>query len=139
MKKNKMMRLASVLLVLTLLSTSVISGTFAKYITSDEASDTARVAKWGVAVSVNGNLFGTDYNAVDAAEAQNSIVASSTSVSSSDDKNIVAPGTKNEKGMKIALTGTPEVAYTISATDNSVVAEEIFLAAICTDSKGAEF
>ena len=61
MKKNRMMRLASVLLVLTLLSTSVISGTFAKYVTSDQASDTARVAKFGVVVSASGSLFGTDY------------------------------------------------------------------------------
>ena len=63
MKKNKMMRLASVLLVLTLLSTSVISGTFAKYITTDSANDSARVAKWGVVASVKGDLFGQTYAA----------------------------------------------------------------------------
>ena len=50
MKKNKMMRLASFLLVATLLTTSMISGTFAKYVTEGSASDSARVAKWGVEV-----------------------------------------------------------------------------------------
>ncbi|MFR0985955.1 MAG: hypothetical protein ACLSFZ_04975 [Frisingicoccus sp.] len=45
MKKNRMMRLASSLLVLTLLTTCVISGTFAKYTTQAGGSDTARVAK----------------------------------------------------------------------------------------------
>ena len=139
MKKNKMMRLASILLVLVLLTTSVISGTFAKYVTTDSASDTARVAKWGVAVSVNGNLFGTDYATVGATENADSIVATSTNVSSNDPTgnpaNIVAPGTENSQGLKIALTGTPEVAYTISAEkakdaqNAEIIAEEIFLAA----------
>ena len=135
MKKNRMMRLASILLVLVLMTSSVVGGTFAKYTTSDSASDTARVAKWGVAVSINGNLFGTDYADVNAQENADSIVATSTNVSSRDDDNIVAPGTKNEEGLKIALTGTPEVAYTISAEkakdadDNEITAEEIFLGA----------
>ena len=55
MKKNKMMRLASAMMVLTLMSTSVISGTFAKYVTKGEATDKARVAKWGVEVIVEGS------------------------------------------------------------------------------------
>lgn len=47
MKKNRMMRLASILLVCVLLTTSVISGTFAKYTTSVTVEDDARVAYWG--------------------------------------------------------------------------------------------
>ena len=47
MKKNRMMRLASILLVLVLMTSSVVGGTFAKYTTSVEGYDTARVAKWG--------------------------------------------------------------------------------------------
>ena len=43
MKKNKMMRLASFLLIAVLLTTSVISGTFAKYVTTDAQWDSARV------------------------------------------------------------------------------------------------
>ena len=53
MKKNRMMRLASILLVCVLLTTSVISGTFAKYTTSDSGTDTARVAKWGFEANDN--------------------------------------------------------------------------------------
>lgn len=48
MKKNKMMRIASVLLVAVLLSTCAISGTFAKYTSSTTATSTATVAKWDV-------------------------------------------------------------------------------------------
>ncbi|MBR4289275.1 MAG: hypothetical protein IKT52_01390 [Oscillospiraceae bacterium] len=132
MKKNRMMRLASVLLVLTLLTTSVISGTFAKYTTTDSASDSARVAKWGIDVTVGGNLFGQYYDA-NGATNSDKIVASSTSVASFDDDNLVAPGTKNDTGFEVKITGTPEVAYTIDAkTGKDVINvtddnEEIFL------------
>ena len=57
MKKNRMMRLASVLLVCVLLTTSVISGTFAKYTTKYTAEDTARVALFKV------TAFGTTADA----------------------------------------------------------------------------
>ena len=46
MKKNKMMRIASALLVAVILTTCAISGTFAKYVTSTPGSDSARVAKF---------------------------------------------------------------------------------------------
>ena len=50
MKKNKMMRIASVLLVAVLLSTCAISGTFAKYTTTFTSSDTAKIATWDITV-----------------------------------------------------------------------------------------
>lgn len=126
-----MMRTASGLLVATLLTTSVISGTFAKYTTSDSAGDSARVAKWGVTVTATGNLFGTDYAANNATANQNSITATSNNVSTvrGDSRdNIVAPGTKNDEGFTIAIKGTPEVAYDITTSNNNTDAKEIFLA-----------
>ena len=57
MRKNKMMRTASGLLVATLLTTSVISGTFAKYTTEETGSDSARVAKFGVEITARGTMF----------------------------------------------------------------------------------
>ena len=128
MKKNRMMRLASILLVCVLLSTSVISGTFAKYVTSDSASDSARVAKWGIDVMVNGNLFGTDYKVNDSsAEADRVIVKTSNSVSSSDAENLVAPGTMNDTGFTVKITGTPEVSYDVAANTTVANNKEIFL------------
>lgn len=50
MKKNMFLRVASVLLVLTLLSACAISGTFAKYTAEAKAEDSARVAKWSFKV-----------------------------------------------------------------------------------------
>jgi hypothetical protein len=48
MKKNKMMRIASVLLVAVLLSTCTISGTFAKYASTASQTATASVATWDI-------------------------------------------------------------------------------------------
>ena len=106
MKKNKMMRLASGLLVAVLLTTCVISGTFAKYVTSAEGTDTARVAKWGVAVTANGETFQTTY----AKDDQSFTLAANTVVST--DK-VVAPGTKGDMAA-MTLSGTPEVAVRVS-------------------------
>lgn len=113
MKKNKMMRLASVLLVLTLLTTGIIGGTLAKYVTDGSGTDTARIAKFGVVAAVSGDLFGSTYAKADG----NTIVSYSTDdatvkadgVSADDADNVVAPGTKNEKGMTLSVSGTPEV------------------------------
>ncbi|MBR6564758.1 MAG: hypothetical protein IKK71_04915 [Clostridia bacterium] len=114
MKKNTMMRIASVLLVVVLLTTSVISGTFAKYVTSDTGSDTARVADWGVYATVTGNAFKTEYDRTDTSYTN----TSTTVVSSTDDK-LVAPGTNGTFG-GLALTGSPEVATRVSF-DGTVV------------------
>ena len=55
MRKNKAMRAAGGMLIATLLSTSIVSGTYAKYVTEDSGSDTARVAKFGVVVTADGD------------------------------------------------------------------------------------
>lgn len=107
MKKNKILRLASVMLMLCLITTCAISGTFAKYTTSGTASDTARVAKWGVVLEVSGNdkAFATAYED-DVANASGTEVKASTKV--------VAPGTEGVLAT-YKFTGTPEVAFTLTA------------------------
>ena len=123
------MKLASGLLVLCLMTTCVIGATLAKYTTGNSASDTARVAKWGVTVSTSGTLFGKNYGANDALEAadQNSIVATSTNVASADANKVVAPGTKNDTGLQIKLAGTPEVAYKVAVTTTGENNKDIYL------------
>ena len=107
MKKNRMMRLASILLVLVLLSTSVISGTFAKYTSSATVTDNARVAYWGFGreAAIAFNLFDASYG---------------TTVKSEDGVNVIAPGTdKNTtfsfkyKGNAAEGINAPEVKYTV--------------------------
>ena len=66
MKKNVMMRLASFLLVAVLISTSAISGTYAKYVTEATAKDTARVAAFGVQVAADfTEVFKEKYDTTD--------------------------------------------------------------------------
>jgi hypothetical protein len=129
MKKNIMMRIASVLLIVTLASTCVISGTFAKYVTTSENSQSARVAKWGVTLEVNGGLFGTNYNSVSTTtDNPNKIAVGSTNVSSTTTENVVAPGTEGNT-LSITTSGTSEVAYTLSVvtTATNQTPKEIFL------------
>ncbi len=120
MKKNNMMRLASVLLVLVLLTTCAISGTFAKYVTSASVADDARVAKWGVAVTATGSLYETEYEndgVVEKDLAGNDIAM--TVVSSGTD-DVVAPGTAKTDGLTFTITGTPEVAVNVSFNISNV-------------------
>lgn len=116
MKKNKAMRLASVLLVLVLLTSSVVGGTFAKYVTEVSSSDSARVAKWGFnTASINfEDLFAASYDKVAAG---------------SDELAIIAPGTEGEVSFKFENAlgeAGPEVAYTFKVdTDGSSCAADI--------------
>lgn len=107
MKKNVMMRVASVLLIAVLVSTCVISGTYAKYVTAGTGTDSARVAKWGVTVSGTGTTFAEVYETHDGAFAEtNSVFASA---------DVVAPGTSKEMA-HFTLAGTPEVAVKVNYT-----------------------
>lgn len=105
MKKNRMMRLASGLLVAVLITTSTISGTFAKYVTEAEASDSARVAKFGVVVTATGSLFDDTY--INETGGNTPADAGELTVEASG--KAVAPGTKNDTGITFTVTGTPEV------------------------------
>lgn len=110
MKKNRMMRLASGLLVAVLVTTSMISGTYAKYVTTASGSDSARVAKWGVVVTATGSLFGKTYlNATGDTPGEDTAAEATITVKSNNTEKVVAPGTKNDTGITASITGTPEV------------------------------
>lgn len=125
MKKNRMMRLASILLVCVLLTTSVISGTFAKYTTQDSASDVARVAKWGVELQVAGKLYGETYKDTIVANDDATLTVQANDAASANDF-VIAPGTSSDEGFHISLTGTPEVASQAIVT---ITAQNVFLTA----------
>ena len=130
MKKNVMMRVASVMLVLVLMTSSVISGTFAKYVTKGESTDSARVAKFGVTVTANGDMFSQGYE-----DAKYTSITTEGSASvwnkSGDGMDLVAPGTEGSL-TKMTLTGTPEVdvrvsyAAEVEISDNWVVAGDTY-------------
>lgn len=118
MKKTGFMRAALLLLVLTLITSCFVGGTFAKYTTSASGTDTARVAKFGVQITANGGTFAKEYATDDTGVA--GTIANSV-VSTKDNKdNVVAPGTRGDM-VKMALSGTPEVAVRVGYTAHVTV------------------
>lgn len=110
MRKNKMMRAASGILVATLMTTSIISGTFAKYTTSASASDDARVAKFGVVVTANGTMFADEYATDD--KSVSGTITKSVITSGRTGDAVIAPGTEGTLA-NATLSGTPEVAVRV--------------------------
>lgn len=104
MKKNNMLRIASVLLVAVLLSTSAIAGVFAQYYKSDDVAESAKVAKWGVTITANEDnddedLFYTSYD----------LNATDKTVVANGSYDVVAPGTLVSAWTPFVLGGQPEV------------------------------
>ena len=108
MKKTKFMRAALLLLVLTLITSCFVGGTFAKYTTSTTGNDSARVAYWGFDqdASTTIDLFNGEYTNVKA------------SGKVDDFSNVIAPGTEKSTTFAFGYTNyktdtikAPEVAY----------------------------
>ena len=115
MKKNKMMRLASGLMVAVLLTTSMISGTFAKYVTTTNSSDSARVAKWGfdkTTIEIT-DLF---------VDAYDETVDSVTEDGNTKD-DVIAPGTTGSDTINFTTENSvaPEVDYKFAVEASSTV------------------
>jgi hypothetical protein len=133
MKRNSKTKYALGLLALTLATTSIVGGTFAKYVTADSIKDEARVAKWGVVISGSGNLFSDAYlestdNTPTTWNPNYTNDDGAITVSTADIAidNLVAPGTKsNEDGLNFAISGTPEVTTEVTI---DITAQDIYLA-----------
>ena len=108
LKNNRTMRAAVLLLALVLITSCFVGGTFAKYVTSSDAADLARVAKWGVTVTAHatGDVFAKEYAGI--AGQDNTVVADDGKT------NVVAPGTKKENAALVTLSGQPEVAVNVT-------------------------
>lgn len=107
-KKFNFVRAGAITMVLALGTSCFMSGTLAKYVTSKSGSDSARVAKFGVAVTANGTAFAETYKTDDKI---NVIANSEFSVISAE--KVIAPGTKGDMA-SMTLTGTPEVAVKVT-------------------------
>lgn len=108
MKKNNTMRVAAGLAVAALLSTCLVSGTYAKYTTGNTSHDTAQVAKWGVKVqSDGGGAFAHEY-----AKDNTAFTVADNTVVAQGEYDLVAPGTSGT--FKAAtVSGKPEVAVRV--------------------------
>ena len=119
--KGRIARITVMILAIAIMTTSLAVGTFAKYATGNNTSDTARVAKWGVTIEITGSddMFVNSYD--------NDV---NPTVLASDRQDVVAPGTKNTTGVVFTIDGTPEVKTKVDVklTDsNGQAAKDIYL------------
>ena len=114
-RKNYAMRISAILLILTMTSLCMVSGTFAKYAATASGTDTARVAKFSFhlndsemvgAQSITVDLFKSAYNG--------------ETVKSTSDK-VVAPGTSGVFEIKTENKGEVEVKtnFTLEETNTN--------------------
>ena len=120
MKKNKTMRLASVLLIAVLMTTSVISGTFAKYTSDATITDAARVAKWSFTVKSATADDATDIATSETFEFEVFKTVSDTNVATAEDGKdaIIAPGTTGNLSVELENASEVNAKYTVSFTAN---------------------
>ena len=116
-RSNNMIRAAAIMVVLTMITSCFVGGTFAKYTTSASSEDAARVAYWGFQASNSMDITGLFSDTY-------------TNVDSVNGDDVIAPGTSgsqtfafawdesvSDNGTAVSVTG-PEVAYTF-AVDTS--------------------
>ena len=125
----KRARLLAFVITAAMATTVFLGGTVARYQTSANIDDTATVAKWGVKLTMAGDLYGYNYNDEANGDKPTNVTAvgnsDSISVEAKDETAInsrdqVAPGTVGDT-LKISLTGETEVdveiTYTIDQQD----------------------
>lgn len=109
-KKHWTLRAAGLLFALVLITSCFVGGTFAKYVTTGDGHESARVAKFGVTMSVaNDTAFKKTY-ATDNSSVSTTIT---NSVDSNGHENLVAPGTKGSNFVVLSISGKPEVAVNV--------------------------
>ena len=86
------------ILALLVAITGSLIGTLARYITSEDVSDTAEVARFALGIPTTIDLFSDTYTHVEA---------------DTTGKKVVAPGTQGHYAFEV--TGTSEVTYSVSA------------------------
>ena len=102
MKKNdnKLAKFTAIVLLITLVASMLVAGTYARYTTTASGTDKARVAHWKINATNNvSNLFADSYSNVAAGNS---------------DLSIIAPGTSGSFDFNIG--GSVETAYTLKVT-----------------------
>ena len=118
MKKNRILKIGLLALALTLVTASLVSGTFAKYVTEASGTGTVTVAKWDVQLgqgdAADGVIALADFNLTDTSTGNGNVKADR-----------VAPGTTGSFKLAYDTTGT-EVAHNVTITlDASAVSAAV--------------
>ena len=109
MKKNRTMRVATLLLALTLITSCFVGGTFAKYTSSTNAKATATVAKWSILV--DGEDIATSNQAA-IIDMFSTILDSNDETETDVKMDMIAPGTKGS--YEIVVENASEVTANVS-------------------------
>lgn len=117
MKKNWIAKVAVLLLALTMITSCFVGSTFAKYVTRASGADNARVAKWGILLTMEGDdMFAEEYEHDDPKFEgdETTLTVRVDPEYDGDVRDLVAPGTTNNE-FKATIVGKPEVAvrYTL--------------------------
>ena len=121
MKKNRLMRVAAMLLVLTLVTSCFVGGTFAKYTSTFSGTDEARVAKW--AFSVGGSAVDLkttktfDFELFKASEIKEEDLSGDDGEVDTngilDDAKVIAPGTAGTLTVGLKNESEVDAVYTV--------------------------
>ena len=125
MKINKMMRIASVLLIAVILTTSVIGGTLAKYTSDVTVNAQATVAKWDIEVNdtqiavsgdpvVTFNLFAA--TSIYDLDGSGNVDTASLEANIAEENGLIAPGCGGTFNFKIENNSQVDAEYTIAYT-----------------------
>ena len=113
--KNRLHILVCLVLMFTLISTCMMTGTLAKYVSTASGTDTARVAKWGFIGINTVDIFSSTY--------VNAGTVTTVRAANGTDK-VVAPGTSGGFTFGLA-SGTSEVAtkvtFAVTETNTSAI------------------
>lgn len=129
---KKKMTILGVLALAVMVTAYSVAGTYAKYTSSIDITDEARVAKWDFKLA-NANTNGKDgAHKLDLFKSSYTYNTESKKwVNSFDGKNVVAPGTKGSA--QFTLNGSIETAFTI---DYNISADNDFIVYYTTDATG---
>lgn len=128
-KINKIMMITvAVLLTLVLITSSAVSGTFAKYVSTGESSSSARVAKWGITVKVTPNM----------PEGFKNVSTTDDAITFSADTLRMSSGRDQSELIKLEFSGTAEVRLKVKIKANVVCDDDKIKIPAATAGKGAD-
>jgi len=114
MKKNRLMRIAALMLVLTLATSCFVGGTFAKYTSTATVDDVAKVAKWSVKLGTEqiASTTSTDVE-IDLFTTISDVDGSGDDAQVKDGK-LIAPGTSGSFALSLTNESEVDAKYTMS-------------------------
>lgn len=119
-RRNWPFIIASVLFCLVIFTSSLVTGLYARYTSSGSGSDEARVAKFGMQITVDDDysLFNHSYSNVN-----NEVIVSTSST-----LHAIAPGANTDQNkLIINFNGNPEVAVGVISHINTGTMEDIYV------------